>query len=247
MGCDIHVAVEVRRKGVWRYYRPKDLCGWYAEVWADKTALDTFNTRMSGYPSHKPAQLGDRKNTWDRCKYRLPDFFSERNYAHFALLAGVRNEYGIVPIQVDRGLPDDISSEALGKMSDEHSAGWVSLADLKDYDYRQGQTVKGYLADAEFHKLCRGETPEQWVTQLWGGRTNMVMTPEQYARKFPSPIDLIGTVLSSATGLLVEATWQQDFYDWFKSLPEKWVPYLEKLVPKGGTDEDVRVVMDFDS
>lgn len=65
-------------------------------------------------------------------------WYHSRNYNVFAILTStVRNDEvdpfeGIVP--EPRGLPKDITPEALRVMSDEHSAGWLSLREILDWD-----------------------------------------------------------------------------------------------------------------
>lgn len=51
------------------------------------------------------------ENDWNQ---RLTDSpYTGRNYRLFAVLAGVRNDYGIEPIAEPRGVPDDVSKDVL--------------------------------------------------------------------------------------------------------------------------------------
>jgi hypothetical protein len=271
MGTDIHPAVEVRRNGIWRYHRPTELCRWYAEVYTDPTDVKAVNTRMAAYyakpgvqPSRhwKPVKLGDRKNPWDRCKYRLPEYVTQRHYRMYALLGNVRNGTGFagvythdyIPfIQDNRGYPVDISREASAKMSMEHSAGWVTLDELKDYDYRIEFTEGGVLDEATFEAMCFGRTPSDWSGGI-SGQNIVVLEPDAYASLYESPIDLLqgkaskkGANYDTSKRYFIKARWPRNLYDEVKEIPKEMIPYLEKLVPKGGTDKDVRIVFDFDS
>lgn len=262
VGTDIHPAIEVRRKGVWRYHRPKTLCQRYAETWDDPVQLDIVNQRLSakGYPTHK---LGDRQNTWDRCKYRLPEFFYDRNYRVFALLGNVRNGSGFagvythdeIPyIQDNRGRPDDITPEAEAKLSDEHSDGWVTLQELKDYDYDLTFTEGGVVSEPDYIKsMTTGQPPETWSGMVTG-KDIVVLQPGEFAKLFVSPVELFQGLSAKRSPhydptkkYLVHHKWNRKLRGEVAVIPDQWIPYLEKLIPKGGTTDDVRVVFDFDS
>lgn len=261
MGTDIHPAIEVRRNGVWRFYRPKEPCRWYHEVW---TASDIANVNSHNPEYAKTLKVGDRKYAWDRCKTRIPDFFSDRNYRVFAVLGNVRNGVGFAGvythdtlpyIQDNRGLPDDLDPKTYAKLSHEHSDGWVTLAELKDFDYDQTFTEGGVIEEQEFLKMCHtGETPETWSGWISGPGIT-ILEPDQYAALYRSPIDLLSTgnqegrltLYDTSARYYINAKWKAKLRSEVADIPDQWIPYLERLVPKGGTDDDVRVVFDFDS
>lgn len=211
MGCDIHPAVEVRRKGVWRYHRSKEPCRWY----------DPVNYK------------------WDRCKTALPDYFTDRNYTLFSILADVRNDGLITPIDTPRGTPSDISVEAYRKLSLEHSQTWLSLQDLLDYDIFEPFYYEGVLSAAEYEKLKAGEFPVAWSGGIWGQGIITVSDAAYDALK--------------ATGTFETGKKYHVKTRWPGYLPAacpallQITDYMLALVPKGGTNEDVRMVMDFDS
>lgn len=69
----------------------------------------------------------------------------DRNYRLFSVLAGVRNTFGIQPIALPRGLPED-ASEASLRMGTNYTRNpnwdfpyltWVSLRELLEYDWDQ--------------------------------------------------------------------------------------------------------------
>ncbi len=72
----------------------------------------------------------------------VPDDFEWRNYSVYAFLAGVRNYSAITPISEPRGLPEDVSEDAdaaCGRLDgDTHSRSWLTLAELRAFDYDQG-------------------------------------------------------------------------------------------------------------
>lgn len=212
MGCDIHPAVEVRRKGVWRYHRPKEPCRWYDPV----------------------------MYKWDKCKTALPDYFTGRNYTLFAILADVRNDGLIKPIDTPRGTPSDISVEASRKLSEEHSQTWLSLQDLLDYDIFEPIYYEGIVDEAEYRKMKASNTgPSTWAGGIF--RTGAITVTDT---EYEALVAAGGT--DPATTYFIKTRWPA-------YLPEdcpallRITDYLLALVPKGGTNEDVRMVMDFDS
>ncbi len=78
------------------------------------------------------------------------NFYDERNYRLFAILAGVRNrrgsgdastDEGFSPISLPKGLPEDVSplvSKASASWDGEgHSHSYLTLRELLDYDWTQ--------------------------------------------------------------------------------------------------------------
>lgn len=65
--------------------------------------------------------------------------FDWRSYGMFAFLAGVRNYSAVSPIAERRGFPGDASDEVRGEYSDwagdAHSASWLTVKELSDFDY----------------------------------------------------------------------------------------------------------------
>lgn len=270
MGCDIHPAVEVRRKGIWRYHRPVTPCRWYLETWDDQTDVDAANTRMEEYaktnPKYKdkPIKLGDRRRPWDRCKTRLPDFFRDRNYLKFAILGDVRNDYGFIasdgtrfnelPSMSDnRGIPADISPEARRQLSNEHSQTYVNLREMMDWPYWDGSLlVRGVVDETTFlREVILGEQPSHWSGGVFGG-TNVTLKPAAYVELFGEPArwwtqqPAKPRTYDPAKTYNIEHEWQVPLSTAGHQIDEI-ITYMYDLIPKGGTAEDVRLVMDFDS
>lgn len=106
MGCDIHSFVEIKRDGKWEQVNPE-------------LTLDTFDRERMG------KSRGSRSP------------FNWRSYGMFGFLAGVRNYSEVPPISAPRGLPSDLSASIRTEFDDlnDHSASWLSLAELMAYDY----------------------------------------------------------------------------------------------------------------
>lgn len=73
---------------------------------------------------------------WDNLDFSP---FRTRSYGAFAFLAGVRNYSGVRPISEPRGLPADlafITKHAHDEWKDDaHTASWLSVRELLDFDY----------------------------------------------------------------------------------------------------------------
>lgn len=108
MGCDIHFYVEQKIDGVWQKVEPPD----------------------------------DNKECFESCevdghtKHPLKNWYHNRNYALFGLLAGVRSTL-FTPFVEPRGIPDDISSKLKVRFEDEgadaHSASYLTLSELLSF------------------------------------------------------------------------------------------------------------------
>jgi len=81
----------------------------------------------------------ERKNEMGQWEY-APGFhpFDWRSYRLYGWLAGVRNYSAVTPLSKPRGLPGDASASLKEKYNDDddyHSASWVSLEELLEFDY----------------------------------------------------------------------------------------------------------------
>lgn len=109
MGCDIHSFAEKRNKETGKW-----------EKVTNHFSLDDFS--KSYYKKDK----GDHPFDW-------------RNYSMFAFLADVRNYDCCEPISEPKGLPKDVSDEVKNEHNDwdcdAHSASFLTLKELTDFDY----------------------------------------------------------------------------------------------------------------
>ena len=94
-------------------------------------------------------RVGDK---WERVervvKGEREELFGDRNYVLFAVLANVRNRWGITPIAEPRGFPEDFFAECKGTDDDGflthegtwmgcHSYSWLTLSEIETYDWKQ--------------------------------------------------------------------------------------------------------------
>lgn len=108
MGCDIHSFAERRNKETKKWERV-----------TNHFSLGEFDKRY--YKKEK----GDYPFYW-------------RSYSMFAFLADVRNYDHCEPLSEPKGLPDDISDEVkeeYGEGWDYHSASFLTVKELLDFDY----------------------------------------------------------------------------------------------------------------
>lgn len=90
--------------------------------------------------------------------------FGSRQYSKFGFMADVRNYSSVAPIDQPRGVPDDASVETKadyeGWISDAHSASWLSVAEMEDYDYDQQTEDRRYTRQEGQNHFNGGATCE---------------------------------------------------------------------------------------
>lgn len=118
MGCDIHFFVEVRLpNGPWQFFREQ------------LRACKNINHNTECYWCNGTG--------WE-CK----QLYSGRDYQLFAVLAGVRNYMGIMPIAQPRGVPTDLDARTSWEMDmADHSCSWFTLKELIAVDWDREFTV----------------------------------------------------------------------------------------------------------
>lgn len=111
MGCDIHTFIEKRNKGTWEYIKDGVI-----------PITSSFSVEY------------DKKIVTN-------EPFDWRSYGMFGFLADVRNYSECPVICSPKGFPEDASKEVLEEYNirygDAHSASWLTVKELADYDYHQ--------------------------------------------------------------------------------------------------------------
>lgn len=237
MGTDIHMACEVRHDGKW-------------ELVTDKVFKNSW---------YRP----DSEYSWAQEEYtNVP--YDSRNYNLFAILADVRNGRGFAgvktgevfnPISTPKGYPADMCDELKGDidyynfdggagiLSNEHSASWLTLKELLDYDWNQMHRDCGYVHENQYRDfIMKGNHPESWSGGVGGSSVvhisedemvNLIQGryPREDGKQYYTSCYFKAETYKDASG---------GFYD-------DVIPVLQSLIPDGGTAEDVRLVFDFDS
>jgi hypothetical protein len=150
MGCDIHLAVERRV----RYLSQPN---------------DTWERAERVVPSRWSGEGMERE-----------DWYDNRNYSLFAILAGVRNGSGfagtdlgdpVVPISEPRGVPEDVSDEVRKEIEqwdiDGHSHSWFTIGELLAFDWDQKITHRAWVRRQSGHPRNRqDETPDEYAARI---------------------------------------------------------------------------------
>lgn len=118
MGCDIHLIAERRTRDHWEVVRPPVIACWRCKP----ESVSPTCYWCKG--------IGAHRSRW----------YSDRNYAVFTILAGVRQRDDVTGIDEPRGLPADLSP--LGRRlltvdCDHHSESWLTLDEVFAYDWTQ--------------------------------------------------------------------------------------------------------------
>lgn len=177
MGCDIHLFVEKKDNNNW--------IGVYGQ-----------NPWISEYESFAKtaAKRGDiQKAKWDQeyvdklkrdCPTVLEGWlYDGRNYNLFAILADVRNEYDIKPIDMPRGLPVDVSNEVQGENHDwdlgGHSYSYFTFKELLDYDWENHSVEnEGFVDEYTYKNFKETGNPYPCSKDVDGGNVKKVLNSE---------------------------------------------------------------------
>jgi len=229
MGCDIHAYVEIREDGKWTHYD-----------WRSKYEEGQYEN-------------GSTKYDW-KAMFNDPLYIG-RNYNLFAVLANVRNGHGFagiqtgegfIPIDMPRGLPDDVTakvqSESIGWGVDGHSHSWFTVKELLNYDYNNQVTRQyGTVTLNEYKHFRKHGKPESWSASISGGRVTHVSNAEM-----ETLIDSgVECDIMDPGGILyvTKVYWNESCGD---AIGPQWFETLEAL-KELRSPEDVRLVFWFDN
>lgn len=178
-------------------------------------------------------------------------FYSNRNYEVFAILAGVRNSDGYVPICEPRGFPGDASPEVVCRWAShgEHTPGWLTLAELLAFDWTQVATRGGTVGSKEFARWNRwgrgrGRGPTRFSQGVSGPAVVHVSLEEMEAITAAAP--LVAPTANTEEewgGTYCRVDWQEPYFRSAHDFLAECVPRLLRV----GAPDDVRIVFWFDS
>lgn len=231
MGCDIHPAIEYREDGEWKAVLcPNKYFGKYSDEPKITAKLDI-----------------------------------DRDYDLFAVLGNVRNGRsagcdmgdGFDPMTDCRGVPDDISDEAREVLSDEHSATWVTLAEILAYDWNRSTKHRGWVSAVEFldwdwMKEYKS-APRTYSGGVGGGSIKHITAAEMKQRvdairngRHGKDEQVIRDVDEQLGRHYCQIEWEETYT---QSTIQMWTKILPKMLNLGRQYgfENVRLVMDFDS
>ncbi len=132
MGCDIHAWAEVYQ----RNYENKFEWNAVGKIWPypyhSNNVLNTFHY-------FKDDEDESDEETWESNKLWSEHPYMGRNYMLFSLLANVRNNGTIVPLDSPRGVPDNASAYYKHQVEswndDGHSHSYFNLEELEKIDW----------------------------------------------------------------------------------------------------------------
>lgn len=221
MGTDIHTVLEIRKNGTWE---------------ALGLERDSYGYIMD---PPDPAEV-------------LP---TDRNYNLFSIMADVRNSNGYdeprsrwVPISEPRGCPPDASPLVKDWMEEwGHSHSYLTLADLKNYDYSSSTLRTGLVGPDGYMQWKEHGRPNAWCGGLMGA--DVVFVSHEEMEQYISDPQLFSLMKGVENSLVFTAVqWEVTAREAARKLVEDTIPYMESLVMENGlTDNDVRLVFWFDS
>jgi hypothetical protein len=173
----------------------------------------------------------------------INSWYDDRNYLIFAVLANVRNWHNeIEPISIPRGIPEDISAESLLRLSNEHSASWLSLEEVYLYDWDKKITKSKTFSKKEWllYKQSGNVNPHPLaVIQFPGDLNSTVVSNKEMDQIINDP-----ERLNNNLNYITEFTWEEpitprsaDFLNKMESV-EDWCQT---------NPDSIRLVFDFDS
>jgi hypothetical protein len=269
MGCDIHLFVEKRTgtktkhdEDIWEHVPG---CPWYesAEHCAEMAAR--FAERGEAVPEDyaKPSPL--------------PCFDPGRNYDLFAMLADVRNGSGFAgcdtgdgfePIlgrdEPTRGYPGDASDYAKARAyeygADGHSHSWLTVAELKAYDWDQETAHRGIVSADQYIVFREKGQPDSYAGGVMGPGVTLLSNQEmeahiaavvalkQQAQTGGGIFDIDNpapdpALIDPKVFRYTQVEWKEKYRDSVAHFLTHILPELEKL----GAPEDVRIVFFFDN
>lgn len=248
MGCDIHLAVERRKR---------DATG-RAGSW-ERVAIVPEHARDPWY-----VEQAVKYPTAHYPKYAEREWYHDRNYGVFAILANVRNYEDATPIAEPRGLPDDLCDELRhgnrdgedvdfdetgGYWLGDHSHSWLTLTELQTFPwYRDAQTT-GCVTFEEF--LARivkhgSALPVRVEKHPYGGWCGDIGGPNIVVRE---AADVLAALRDCGLARPVEErTYVRDV--WLVPASVDAGSFTSRLMPalaELGDPDDVRIVFGFDS
>jgi len=229
MGCDIHLAAEVRQDGVW-------------------TPAQEFENEEGCIRVKGKGFYGGRN-------YRLFSILADvRNGYGFA---GVRTGEGFCPISPPRGIPEDCHPATrlyLESYDPGHSHSYHTMAQLLEFDWTQVSRLQGVLSAKEFwdwdrYSRGQGEGPESWCGGV-GGIGVRVLEEEEMRPIINAKLagiqnhaEKLKVLETELPGLYVRCAWDLPYYKCADEFMSCTMPRLWKL----GRPEDVRILFFFDN
>lgn len=267
MGCDIHLAAEVRQGRKWTRVFPRRSL---VDDWMQESADEAKAKQKRGEPLNGMDRyyLTAEKTEW----------YSGRNYNLFSVLADVRNGvrgnpflltepatgHYIAPIDSPRGLPKNMSLELRRAINEkdhdsdahfyigDHSFSYLTLRELQEYDWDAGAVTTGIVSLEQFLERIKayGDTiplrADDSPYNSWCGGIGGYSIKVYDAVAVREQLRGMGVFIPSdptITNPHVTDSWITPTKSQVGSFYDKTMPALAEL----GAPDDVRIVFGFDS
>lgn len=187
--------------------------------------------------------------------------YRARNYSCFAILADVRNGYGVAgcdtgdafrPIAMPRELPDDVSPDVREASNDEgedgHSRTWLRLDEILAYDWNQVSEHCGFVSSIGYARWKpAGGFPAHFCGGVGGPKVQIVSNAEMDR--------LLAEGIASADGddemylgrngtrYYTQIAWTATYRE---SAGPQWWAFLDRVKTLGDPQE-IRLVFWFDN
>ncbi len=195
------------------------------------------------------------------------EYYGDRNYNLFAILADVRNGRGFAglvtgegfkPISTPKGLPEDASAKVKAESDawngDGHSHSWHTLSDLLAYDWTQWTGLSGFVHADQYwawsrYRKGQGLGPEEYCGDAWGNEVRKVSNDEMgalvssVAAKHTNYINIKAALEKELNSVYTRVDWRVPYYRCAGSFWGETIPRLLRL----GAPDDVRIVFWFDN
>jgi hypothetical protein len=206
-------------------------------------------------------------------KYVNNQFYHDRNYDLFAILADVRNGRGFAgvktsdgfnPISHPRGLPNDACKEILELSKhwgiDGHSHSWLTVKELMAFDWTQTVKKCGLVSGEIYYSWNQynrenGEAPEEYCGGV-GGHGVIIVSEEEMSQlinEMKNKLieagvtyyrrELLEKIKSELNSTYCSVEWEQPYYKAARFFLSDCLPRLWRL----GEPDKVRIVFWFDN
>lgn len=261
MGCDIHGFAEVKRNNKWEkvgdvfkypYYDEKDEIDKY-----NKPLTDSFYSGRNydlfailadvrnGY-GFAGVKTGEGFNPISEPKGLPEDISNDVLMAEACVIGDKEDEYDLETLKgwVKRGYSKWIVENESCTNPDAHSASWLTVKELLDYNWNQVTMHRGVITLEQYKKLKDvGGCPDNWSGGISGH--NIVTIDEDEADEIILE-EIEGLVRKKFIGkeIYVNYHWTSTYADSAKYFIDETMPVLKGL---DENPENVRIVFWFDN
>lgn len=196
-----------------------------------------------GCDIHFYVEKRDKNGVW----HCIPkNFYSERHYPLFALLANVRNDFGRVkPIAYPRGLPECISATVARDADiwklDGHSYSYYTLTEIINFDWNNNQLlIEQCMPLQKYANWDKISDPEEDVGYWWDTE-NKIISMTEADRLIESGLNLAAEIMEES--YKVKITWYKPYVNFFSS----FLDAINRILKLDKDPNNLRIVFWFDN